>query len=53
MRAEIAKLAKKPVTVPSPVLPESLVRFFTEPPTTQDLDDFWGELPKSKYGKLN
>ncbi|KAK4707244.1 hypothetical protein R3W88_033216 [Solanum pinnatisectum] len=51
MRAQVAKLAEKPVQVPTPVMPNSLMKIFDEQPTTQSLDDIWGEIPKSKSGK--
>uniref|UniRef100_M1DJV8 Integrase core domain containing protein n=1 Tax=Solanum tuberosum TaxID=4113 RepID=M1DJV8_SOLTU len=51
IRAQISKLVEKQVHVPTPILPESLMNLFSEPPTTQSLDDFWSDLPKSKYGK--
>jgi len=51
MRAEIAKLAKRPYTMPHMAVPESLMSLFIEPPTTQVLDDFWGEVPNGKSGK--
>ncbi|KAK4737512.1 hypothetical protein R3W88_001209 [Solanum pinnatisectum] len=51
MRDEIAILAEKSVHMPSPVVPESLMSLFTESPTTQALDDFWGELPKERSHK--
>uniref|UniRef100_M1DH93 Integrase core domain containing protein n=1 Tax=Solanum tuberosum TaxID=4113 RepID=M1DH93_SOLTU len=39
------------VTIPPLVVPESLISLFSEPPTTQLLDDFWGELSKDKSSK--
>ncbi|KAH0632841.1 hypothetical protein KY284_035627 [Solanum tuberosum] len=51
MKAKIAKLAEKPVIVPPLVVLESLLSLFTEPPITQTIDDFWGEVPKHKFGK--
>uniref|UniRef100_M1DXD4 Integrase core domain containing protein n=1 Tax=Solanum tuberosum TaxID=4113 RepID=M1DXD4_SOLTU len=51
MRAQISKIDEKPIYVPTPVVPESLMNLFSEPPTTQSLDDFWSDLPKRKYGK--
>uniref|UniRef100_M1DYS9 Integrase core domain containing protein n=1 Tax=Solanum tuberosum TaxID=4113 RepID=M1DYS9_SOLTU len=51
MRTQVAKLAEKPVQVPTPVMAESLMKIFSEQPTIQSLDDLWGELPKGKFGK--
>uniref|UniRef100_M1DJH0 Integrase core domain containing protein n=1 Tax=Solanum tuberosum TaxID=4113 RepID=M1DJH0_SOLTU len=51
MRAQVAKLAEKAVQIPNPVMLESLMKIFDEQPTTQYLDDIWGELPKSKSDK--
>uniref|UniRef100_M1DRY0 Putative plant transposon protein domain-containing protein n=1 Tax=Solanum tuberosum TaxID=4113 RepID=M1DRY0_SOLTU len=51
IRAQVAKLAEKPVQVPTPVMPESLMQLLNQAPFTQSLDDFWGEIPKSKFGK--
>uniref|UniRef100_M1DF18 Uncharacterized protein n=1 Tax=Solanum tuberosum TaxID=4113 RepID=M1DF18_SOLTU len=42
---------KLPVHVPTPVMPECLMNFFSEPTTTQSIDNFWGDLPKRKSGK--
>ncbi|KAH0725168.1 hypothetical protein KY284_001033 [Solanum tuberosum] len=51
LRAKIAKLAEKPVIVPPPIVPESLMHLFNEPPPTQVLDDLWGEVPQHKSSK--
>uniref|UniRef100_M1DZX7 Uncharacterized protein n=1 Tax=Solanum tuberosum TaxID=4113 RepID=M1DZX7_SOLTU len=51
MPAQVAKQAEQPVQVPTPIMPESLMKIFDEQPTTQSLDDIWGKLPKNKYGK--
>ncbi|KAH0693111.1 hypothetical protein KY285_020208 [Solanum tuberosum] len=51
MRAQVAKLAEKPVQVPTPIMPKSLLQLLSQAPSTQSLDNFWGELPKSKSGK--
>ncbi|KAH0682804.1 hypothetical protein KY285_020320 [Solanum tuberosum] len=51
MRSQVAKLAEKPVLVPTMVMPNSLMQLLSQAPSTQSLDDFWGELPKSKSGK--
>ncbi|KAH0773905.1 hypothetical protein KY290_011042 [Solanum tuberosum] len=37
--------------MPNPVVPKSLMNLFDELPNTQSLDEFWGELPKSKSSK--
>uniref|UniRef100_M1E1E2 Integrase core domain containing protein n=1 Tax=Solanum tuberosum TaxID=4113 RepID=M1E1E2_SOLTU len=51
MRVQVAKLVEKPVHVPTPVMPDSLIKIFIEQPTTQSLDNIWGEIPKRKSGK--
>uniref|UniRef100_M1DGV6 Integrase core domain containing protein n=1 Tax=Solanum tuberosum TaxID=4113 RepID=M1DGV6_SOLTU len=51
MRTQIAKLAVKPVHVPTPIMPESLMQMLTQAPSTQSIDDLWEELPTSKSGK--
>uniref|UniRef100_M1DLY3 Putative plant transposon protein domain-containing protein n=1 Tax=Solanum tuberosum TaxID=4113 RepID=M1DLY3_SOLTU len=51
MRTQIAKLAEKPVQVPTTVIPESLMQMLSQVPSTQSLDDLWGEPPMSKSGK--
>uniref|UniRef100_M1DIA0 Uncharacterized protein n=1 Tax=Solanum tuberosum TaxID=4113 RepID=M1DIA0_SOLTU len=51
MRTQIAKLAEKPVQVPTSVMPDSLMQFLNQAPSTQSLDDLWGDLPKSMSGK--
>uniref|UniRef100_M1DR09 Integrase core domain containing protein n=1 Tax=Solanum tuberosum TaxID=4113 RepID=M1DR09_SOLTU len=53
IRAQVAKLAEKLVQVPTMVMLESLMQFLSQAPSVQSLDDFWGELPKSKSGKKN
>uniref|UniRef100_M1DNU9 Integrase core domain containing protein n=1 Tax=Solanum tuberosum TaxID=4113 RepID=M1DNU9_SOLTU len=47
MRTQIAK----PVHVPTPFMPESLMQMLTQEPSTKSLDEFWGEHPKAKSGK--
>uniref|UniRef100_M1D9B6 Putative plant transposon protein domain-containing protein n=1 Tax=Solanum tuberosum TaxID=4113 RepID=M1D9B6_SOLTU len=51
MRTQIANLAEKPAQVPIPVMPESLMQILSQAPSTQTLDDLWGEPPTSKSGK--
>ncbi|KAH0644655.1 hypothetical protein KY284_032539 [Solanum tuberosum] len=52
MRTQVAKLAEKQVQVPTPVMPDSLMQLLNQAPSTQSIDDLWGELPKSKFGKI-
>ncbi|KAH0748212.1 hypothetical protein KY290_027444 [Solanum tuberosum] len=51
MRTQVAKLAAQPVQVPTLVMPDSLMQLLNQAPSTQSLDDVWGELPMSKSGK--
>uniref|UniRef100_M1E0M7 Integrase core domain containing protein n=1 Tax=Solanum tuberosum TaxID=4113 RepID=M1E0M7_SOLTU len=51
MRTQIAKLAEKPVQVPTPIMLESLMQMLTQAPSTQSIDDLWGEIPTSKFDK--
>uniref|UniRef100_M1DAH6 Uncharacterized protein n=1 Tax=Solanum tuberosum TaxID=4113 RepID=M1DAH6_SOLTU len=51
MRDKLSKLAQKLVTMPPPFVPESFMSLFSEPPVTQYLDNFWGEVPQHKYSK--
>uniref|UniRef100_M1DGK6 Integrase core domain containing protein n=1 Tax=Solanum tuberosum TaxID=4113 RepID=M1DGK6_SOLTU len=51
MRTQIANLDEKPAQVPTPVMPESLMQMLSRAPSTQTLDDLWGETPTSKSGK--
>uniref|UniRef100_M1DJP8 Integrase core domain containing protein n=1 Tax=Solanum tuberosum TaxID=4113 RepID=M1DJP8_SOLTU len=51
MRTQVAKLAEKPVQVPSLIMPDSLMQMITQAPSTQSIDDLWGEFPTSKFGK--
>uniref|UniRef100_M1DK09 Integrase core domain containing protein n=1 Tax=Solanum tuberosum TaxID=4113 RepID=M1DK09_SOLTU len=51
MRTQVAKLAEKPVQVPTLIMPDSLMQLLNQAPSTQSLHNFWGELPKSKFGK--
>uniref|UniRef100_M1DN98 Putative plant transposon protein domain-containing protein n=1 Tax=Solanum tuberosum TaxID=4113 RepID=M1DN98_SOLTU len=37
--------------VPTPVMPDSLMQLLNQAPSTQSIDNLWGELPKSKSGK--
>uniref|UniRef100_M1DM60 Integrase core domain containing protein n=1 Tax=Solanum tuberosum TaxID=4113 RepID=M1DM60_SOLTU len=51
MRTQIAKLAEKPVPVPTPVMPESLMQMLNQAPSMQSIEDLCGEPPTSKSGK--
>jgi len=51
MRTQVAKLAEKPVQVPTPILSESLMQMLNQAPSTQPIDDLWGELPMRKSVK--
>ncbi|KAH0776507.1 hypothetical protein KY290_007918 [Solanum tuberosum] len=51
MQTQVAKLAEKPVQVPTPIIPDSLMQLLNQAPSTQLIDDLWGELPKNKSGK--
>uniref|UniRef100_M1DVF2 Integrase core domain containing protein n=1 Tax=Solanum tuberosum TaxID=4113 RepID=M1DVF2_SOLTU len=50
MRTHIAKLTGKPVQVPTLVMPDSLMQMLNQAPSTQSIDDLWGEPPTSKFG---
>lgn len=51
MRADIAKLAEKPVTVPPLVVLDSWMSLFSAPPTTQSIDDIRGYLARLETDK--
>uniref|UniRef100_M1DS28 Uncharacterized protein n=1 Tax=Solanum tuberosum TaxID=4113 RepID=M1DS28_SOLTU len=51
MRTQVAKLAEKLVQVPTPLMPYSLMQMLNQVPSTQSIDDLWGELPRSKSDK--
>uniref|UniRef100_M1D8S4 Uncharacterized protein n=1 Tax=Solanum tuberosum TaxID=4113 RepID=M1D8S4_SOLTU len=51
MRTQVAKLVEKSVQVPTPIMPDSLMQMLNQEPSTQSIDDLWGELPKSKSDK--
>uniref|UniRef100_M1DGZ2 Integrase core domain containing protein n=1 Tax=Solanum tuberosum TaxID=4113 RepID=M1DGZ2_SOLTU len=51
MRTQIAKLEEKPVQVPTSIMLECLIQMLTQAPSTQSINDLWGELPTSKSGK--
>lgn len=46
IRADIAKLAEKPDTMPPSVVLDSLMSLFVTPPTTQSVDDIRGKLAR-------
>uniref|UniRef100_M1DJD5 Integrase core domain containing protein n=1 Tax=Solanum tuberosum TaxID=4113 RepID=M1DJD5_SOLTU len=50
MRTQIAKLAEKPVQVPTPIFLESLMQMLNQVPSTQSINDL-GRTPTSKSGK--
>uniref|UniRef100_M1DPH7 Integrase core domain containing protein n=1 Tax=Solanum tuberosum TaxID=4113 RepID=M1DPH7_SOLTU len=51
MRTQIAKLVENPVQGNTPVMPESLMQMLNQAPSTQLLEDLWGEPPTSKSSK--
>uniref|UniRef100_M1DFQ5 Integrase core domain containing protein n=1 Tax=Solanum tuberosum TaxID=4113 RepID=M1DFQ5_SOLTU len=53
MQAQVAKMAEKPVQVPTPAMPESMMKLFSEPPTTQSLEDFWRNSLKENPTRKN
>lgn len=42
IRSNMANLAKKPVQLPPPALPESLMQMLNQAPPVQSLDEVWG-----------
>ncbi|KAH0773545.1 hypothetical protein KY290_010682 [Solanum tuberosum] len=51
MRTQVAKLVEKPVQVPTLIMLDSLMQMLNQAPSTQSIDDLWGELPMSKSSK--
>uniref|UniRef100_M1DTD8 Integrase core domain containing protein n=1 Tax=Solanum tuberosum TaxID=4113 RepID=M1DTD8_SOLTU len=51
LKADVATLADKPVTLPPPLVPDSLMNLFTMPPVTQPVGDIWVDLDRPKIGK--
>lgn len=51
IQAEIEKPDDKPNIVDDFVVPESLISLYSEPPTSQELDDIWGDVSTEKSNK--